>query len=105
MKNKYASKITEQMLADIRRAEENVQRLADDQTRIEFQLMKLWEYVGSNLGLAVGKSPAEFHVECSFCSVPTTQYNVERLEGTSYYEVKCKSCLIKEERERVENED
>lgn len=104
MKNKYASRITEQILSDVRRCEENVSRLAEDQTRMEFQFVKLWQYVGEHI-LGVGKSPGDFHVECSFCSTPTTQYNVERLEGTSYYEVKCKTCLVKEERKRIENVD
>ena len=104
MKNRDLDKHVKQHHHDLRVNEENIRRLADDITRIEFQFKKLWEFLHEN-NPAITHSPDDWNVICSFCERSTTKYVVERLEGTSYYEVKCKSCLCEEEAQRIYNED
>lgn len=98
MKNKYASKITEQMLHDIRTCEENIVSLANDQARTEKQFEALWEYVYKHKGELASK-PKEQYIKCNFCNNWTNDYKIHVDPLGYFHEVECKVCLINKETE------
>jgi len=101
MKNKYASKITEQMLFDIRTTEENIQNLANDQARLEKQFGILWDYVYKNKG-ELAETPEMQMLKCNFCDNWSKDYKIHRDPLGYFHEAECKQCLINKEKN---NED
>jgi len=101
MKNKYASKLTEQMLFDIRQCEVSMRNLAEDQVRMEYQFRQLWNYVYEHKE-ELAKSPELQMVKCSECQNWTKDYQIQVDKNSYVSGVICKLCL--KEREK-ENED
>ena len=100
MKNKYASKLTAQMLADIRTTEENMVKLAEDQVRLEFQLGELWKFVYGKID-KLAEEPELQMVKCSECKNYCNKYQLHSVVDSYHYDVICKSCL----KEREQSDD
>jgi hypothetical protein len=100
MKNKYASKITEQMLFDIRQLEGSMRNLSEDQVRMEFQFRALWDYVYEHQE-ELAKSPELQMVKCNDCKNWTKDYQIQIDEYSYVSGVICKLCL----KERENNDE
>ena len=102
MKNKYASKITEQMLFDIRQLEGSMSNLADDQVRMEYQFRQLWDFVYKHQE-ELAKSPELQMVKCSECENWTKDYQIQVDKHSYVSGVICKLCLKERENNDEDN--
>lgn len=101
MKNKYASKITQQMLHDIRTLEENMSNLANDLIRVERQFTELWTFVHKHKG-ELAEKPHLQMVKCDECENWTKDYQVIPDANNYVRGVICKICLQAKDKEMKE---
>lgn len=87
--------LTKQHHYDIRKNEENIQRLCDEIVRIERMFEVLWEEMrrrGSDLHI----KPQEHPLLCSRCNNLSNRYHITSHEGGYYRETICVDCFIKD---------
>lgn len=96
MKNKYVHDLTKQHHHDLRKCEENIQRLADDITRVERMFEVLWEEMRRR-GAEIANTPHEQKLKCLTCGEMTSQYKIEVHEGGYVKDIICVPCHIKKE--------
>ncbi len=106
MKNKYASKLTEQMLFEIKQQEENITRLAQDQARTERQLEEMWNFwvqVQTKLGMDehLAPTPQKQEIRCDDCHTLTDNYHIILSKYHYLRSIKCPDCITDEELEDI----
>jgi len=93
MKNKAIHELTKQHHYDIRTCEENIQRLANDITRIERMFEVLWQEMRKK-GADLAITPSKQELKCSLCDTMTNRYHITAYEGGYYKETVCVQCYI-----------
>ena len=93
MKNRDLDKHVKQHHYDIRVCEENIQRLADDITRIEKMFEVLWQEMRKK-GADLAITPSKQELKCSLCDTMTNRYHITAYEGGYYKETVCVPCYI-----------
>lgn len=95
MKNKAIHDLTKQHHHDLRVNEENIRRLANDITRLEAMLDKLWGAVYHNEPIAA--TPKLQELKCDSCGEWSRNYRIETVAEGYVKLAICKSCIEKRE--------
>ena len=101
MKNKYIHDLVKQLHYDVRTSEENVKNLANDLLRVERLFNELWTFVYENKG-DIASTPKKQTLKCNFCNNWSKDYKIHSDANGYITTIQCKTCLIEEENERVE---